>query len=70
MTIKTIEDAIDQFIEDMDFDTLLIWANTLDVEVNYPPVGDMWPDWECELRTEVAEALFDAISPKKEAENA
>jgi len=61
---KTPEDMILQLIEDMDFDTLIIWANILEVEVNYPPVDDMWPEWDNELRVEVVEALIDAISSK------
>ena len=51
--MKDIDDIIDQFIEDIDFDTLIKWANFLGVEVNYPPIDDMYPDWECELKTEV-----------------
>ncbi len=53
----TITDLIDQLVADMDFDTVIAWAQTLEVEVNPPPVGDMWPDWETELRVEVAEAM-------------
>ena len=52
-----IDNIIDQFIEVLDFDTLIAWADVLDVEVNYPPTGDMWPDWENELRVEVGEAM-------------
>jgi hypothetical protein len=57
MNKLSIDDLIDQFIEDLDFDVLLIWADILEVEVNYPPVDDMWPDWENELRVEVAGAM-------------
>jgi len=66
----TIEDIVDQLFENMDFDTLIIWANELDVEVNYPPLDDMWPDWENELRVEVAETMLKVISPKTEVANA
>ena len=68
--MKTIEDIVDQLFENMDFDTLIIWANELDVEVNYPPLDDMWPDWENELRVEVAETMLKVISPKTEVANA
>lgn len=50
-------DLISQFTEDLEFEALVIWADILDVEVNYPPLGDMWPDWEVELRQDVAEAM-------------
>lgn len=53
----TLDDLIDQFVEDLEFDTLVIWAEILEVEVNYPPIDDMWPDWENELRREVAKAM-------------
>jgi hypothetical protein len=55
--MKDIDDIIDQFVEDIDFDVLCAWANILEVEVNYPPLDDMWPDWENELRTEVGDAM-------------
>lgn len=52
-----IDDIIDQFVEALDFDRLLAWAERLDVEINVPPTSDMWPDWESELRVEVGEAM-------------
>lgn len=52
-----IDDAIDNFIACLDFDHVIAWANLLDVEVNYPPVDDMYPDWENELAVEVGEAM-------------
>ena len=55
--MKNIDDIIDQFIEDIDFDILIAWAKFLNVEVNYPPLDDMWPDWECELRVEVGDTM-------------
>lgn len=53
-----IEDLIDQLVEDMDFDVVKLWAETLGVEVNPPPLDDMYPDWDNELRVEVAEAMM------------
>jgi len=55
--IKDIDDIIDQFVEDLDFEVLETWAKILEVEVNYPPLDDMWPDWENELRVEVGDAM-------------
>lgn len=55
--MKDRDDVIDQFVEDIDFETLLMWADILNVEVNCPPTDDMWPDWECELRAEVGDAM-------------
>ncbi len=53
----TMTDLITQLIDDMEFDVVVEWAKILEVEVNPPPLGDMWPDWQNELRVEVAEAM-------------
>lgn len=52
-----IDDVIDNFISILDFDHVIAWANLLDVEVNYPPTDDMYPDWENELAVEVGDAM-------------
>ena len=52
-----IDDLIDQFIKGLDFDTFLIWANFMEVSIEYPLIDDMYPDWENELRTEVSEEM-------------
>lgn len=52
-----IDDIIDDFISILDFDHIIAWANLLDVEVNYPPCDDMWPDWESELAVEIGDAM-------------
>ena len=52
-----IDDAIDNFIDTLDFDHILAWANLLGVEINYPPIDDMWPDWQNELTVEVGDAM-------------
>lgn len=57
-----IDDFINQFVEDLSIDALAIWADILDVEVNPPPIDDMYPDFDNELRIEVAEALVNALS--------
>ena len=51
------DNAIDNFIDSLDFDGIIAWAYLLDVEVNYPPIDDMWPDWENELAVEVGDAM-------------
>ncbi len=63
--MKDIDDYIDELIADMDLDELVVWANNLEIEVNYPPVDDMWPDWENELAVSVGEALLQNLSLKK-----
>ena len=50
-------DLIYQLVTDMDFDVVVEWAKILEVEVNPPPLDDMWPDWQGELRQEVVEAM-------------
>ncbi len=52
-----IDDLTNQLVEDMDFDVVVAWAHILEVEVNPPPLDDMYPDWDNELRVEVAEAM-------------
>ena len=52
-----IDDVIDDFISILDFDQIIVWANILDVEINYPPISDMWPDWQNELAVEVGDAM-------------
>ena len=58
MNKLSIDDLIDQFIEDLDYDVLVAWANIFEVEVNPPSLlDDMWLDWESELRVEVGDAM-------------
>lgn len=52
-----IDDTIDNFIACLDFDHIIAWANLLGVEVNYPPVSELWPDWQDELAVEVGDAM-------------
>jgi len=51
------QDAIYNLIESLSFHEIIVWAHLLEVEVNYPPIDDMWPDWENELRVEVGEKM-------------
>ena len=55
--IYNIDNDIDKFIDGLDFDDIIKLAFHLEVEVNPPPTGDMWPDWEDELKTEVGDAF-------------
>ncbi len=57
MKSKDIDDVIDEFVGVLDFDAILQWAKVLEVEVNYPPTDDMYPDWEDELAVEIGEAM-------------
>lgn len=60
------EDLLFELTENLDFDAIVKWAKVLDVEVNYPATGDMWPDWEVELRQEVCEAMQEInVTPKQ-----
>ncbi len=48
---------IEQLVEDMPFDTLILWADLLGVEHNEKQwFDDEWPDKENELRVAVVKA--------------
>ena len=49
--------AIDNFIDSLDLDAVRRLAFYFDIDADYPPTDDMYPDWENELRTELAEFL-------------
>ncbi len=54
----TITGLIEQFVEDLDFDMLIDWADILNVEHDEKNwLDDEWPDKENELRVAVAEAM-------------
>ena len=52
-----LDDLIYQFTTDIDFDALEGWCAILGVDYELPPLDDMYPDWEGELRDELAEAM-------------
>ncbi len=52
-----MQDFIDQFTEDLQFDALKHWAAVLGIDYEEPPIDDMWPDWESELRGKIAEGM-------------
>ena len=53
-----MDDLIEQFVSDLDFDVLVLWADILEVghDEQYW-LDDMWPDCESELRTQVGDAM-------------
>ena len=53
----TIDQLIEQFAEDIQFDALKDWAEILGVDYEEPMTDDEWPDWESELRGRTAEAM-------------
>ena len=61
----TMDDLIEQFVTDLEFDVLIIWADILGVEhdENFW-LDDMWPDCEAELRTKVGDAMAE-VGQKK-----
>ena len=61
-----IGDLITQFTEDLDFDALEDWCAILSVDYETPPIDDMYPDWESELRQEIAEAMLKVGTKTKE----
>lgn len=59
-----MEDLIYQFTEDIQFDALKDWCFVLGVEYEEPPLDDMYPDWEGELRQEIGDAMAMVGRPK------
>ncbi len=54
----SIEDLINQFVTDLDFDVLIVWADLLGVDHDEQQwLGDMWVEREVDLRTAVVEAM-------------
>ncbi len=52
------EDFWTQLAEDIDFDALKDWCEIFSIDYDEPPIDDMYPDWEGEIRGELAEALI------------
>ncbi len=62
----SIDDLIDQFVEDLDFDVLLCWADILGIGHEEETwLKDEWLDREDELRVLVAEAMGKVGKPPK-----
>lgn len=60
-----MDDAIYEFVESLDFDILRRWASFLDIDAELPPIDDMYPDWEAELRTAVIERMGNILEERK-----
>jgi hypothetical protein len=56
-----MDDLIDQFVGDLAFEVLIIWADILNVEHD----EDMWTDCESDLRQKVTEAMGKVGEKKK-----
>ena len=60
-----MDDFIDQFTEDIQFDALEGWCEILSVDYEEPLTDDMYPDWDDELRCKLAEAMKKiGVNPK------
>ena len=53
-----IDDIIDEFVGALEFDQLKHWAKLLNVDYEEPPLDDMYPDWEGEIRAGIAEEML------------
>jgi hypothetical protein len=59
MSKLTFEDVIFNLFENMEFETLKIWAGTLGVDWDIESLpDDLWPDRQAELEQECADALI------------
>jgi hypothetical protein len=58
--MQDIDDVIDEFAFEMDFDVLIAWADLLGVDHDEDTwIDDTWVDSEVSLREEVAEIMKD-----------
>ncbi len=60
MATYDIDNVIDIFVDErngLELDDLVKLARFLDIDVEYPPIDDMYPDWEAELRGKTAESI-------------
>lgn len=58
MTALSLDGLVEQFVGDLDFEVLIIWADVLKVDHDEDSwLDDEYPDRENELRVGVAEAL-------------
>lgn len=63
--MKDIDTIVDNFINDLELDQLTHLANLLDISWEYPPVDDMYPDWQAELETEILDELCKVLEGGK-----
>ncbi len=52
-----LNDFIDQFVEDLDFDALEPWCSIFGVIYEPPVADDDWPDWEDDLRGTIMDKM-------------
>ena len=52
-----IDDLMYQFSQDLEFDALKHWCAILDIDYDEPPLDDMYPDWEGEIRDKICEEM-------------
>ena len=52
-----LSDLIEQFVEDLDLDTVRAWAKLLNVQIGSPACDDDWLEWEDGLRVDLVEAM-------------
>ena len=58
---KTVEDTIEQLLDEISFETVIGWANIYNVPHDEETwFDDEWPDKEGELRVQVAAAMLKA----------
>jgi len=62
---KTVEDAIEQLLDELPFEQVIGWANIYNVPHDEETwFDDEWPDKEGELRVQVAAAMLKAQEKK------
>lgn len=64
---KTVEDKVYELFDDMDFDTLVKWADVLEVEHHESEwTKSEWTDLESELRQEVSNTMVGMLSREED----
>lgn len=58
VTPYDIDDLISQFVEELSFDDLIKWCKFMAVDVEYPQLDDMYPDWINSLKEQLGEAMW------------
>lgn len=65
MSKLTFDDIVFNMFENMEFETLKIWAGILGVDWDIETLpDDLWPDKQVELEQECAYAFFDVFMKK------
>jgi len=53
-----MNDLIEQFTQDIQFDALEGWCRIFDVPYDLPLTDDEYPDWDMETRANLAETII------------